>query len=442
VFADGQLVGGRLHDLQRQEGWNQYFMALAQFETRLALANDPDDTNPIYKELYDKIMQPAIREIGDEYPAWAADFAYTQTRDLPWTNRNINLLRSVFSQPLWAETAAGKALAEYFANVDPWRERMYRGNLAWDSNGAAPIRRQYDELILELRNRYGEDFSIIYDTWLEGDLQYGKQRRNVQNRELPERWILHHQVPWEEAWAEARNQAFSEFTSDVDQRAAFLKMRRLSLRALRIEERTGFNPQEERWQELNRDQKQQERLEMSMKPYVFMSPWERRKLRIATSEATEELWASVEQMKLEVYESIDANPNTDPRVFWDQYNIEIEKIMKENPVFAREIRRNQTWAMALFKTLPQVHKRWFDEGREADAWRELQILTEGIHDVFHNAEFVDEDEYRRVRNYVGEWIDEWRDWSPSFDKHYAYLQGLAGESLLDLFVPEFWWIKA
>lgn len=446
---DGEFLGGRLYELQRQQGWAEAHAVLAQYEVQQSLAG-PDISTSEERELKAKYLTPYIKQIKEEFPAFAKDWDFTQTERDPFLNRNMDIIRHVIQLPLWKDTRWAESMREYFAWRDPVAAKMLNRNISWDSNAAAGIRDEHEQLVNRLTREFGDDFTIAYNTWLQNDLEFGATRRDIEARQVPQHWITRFQEPWEREWAAAQDLAFGGYSTPEQQKAGFAKMRALALQAYNIEDRakarwpdvtTSLNPIERHYLELNPTQRKEAALNAAITPYVFLNKYQRQKvLKVKTTDANEDLWMQVERMKLDVYRDIVGMSDEQQHNRWEQFNHDIDNLVAEHPGFKVELHRNHTWGWTLWKVLPQLKPNWYS-GKSGKAWTAIEEVTKGMRKVFERADFVDDSEFDKAKRIFTDYVNEWRDYSPDFDRQWSYLQGVSGESLYDFLIPELWWIR-
>lgn len=301
----------------------------------------------------------------------------------------------------------------------------------------------YKNLIKDLKAKYGEDFTIPFQTFLEGRHLHDVTTSGMEHVAglSPEYQQIYD--GWKQRWLDAGSMI--EHASGDDRRAreqrGYIERARLALEADQIADRFGdpkLNPQYIWYHdELNVAERREVKLNTAIKPYVFLTSFERREiLGFDTSDDVEKAWVKIAQLRMQTERSIANNPDQRDH-FWDQYNREVENIISVTPGMQAQKKYNRDWTWSLRHSLPQT----WTQGHEGQAWHNLFQFSQDLDKVFHQADFVDDTEFQRVKNIMFDYIRELKGYSPDFKAHYNLLEGLGyGPGLIDTFLDPYWYL--
>jgi hypothetical protein len=196
----------------------------------------------------------------------------------------------------------------------------------------------------------------------------------------------------------------------------------------------GLNPQDVWWQTQTRHEQADTTLRVAQKPYVFLTTFERQEiLGIKTTPVVEKTFIRIAEAKVEVNKAIDNGMDTSTA--WGHFDEWVKKEVLPVPGMRKAIKQAHGFGFALFRNIP---KEW-QGGVEGDAWKAIQEGANAIHQAFINKEFVDDETFRRVKVAFGQYIDEWKEYSPDFKDHVNELRDLSGDQLVEVLLPELWW---
>lgn len=436
VMQGDRVTGGRAAEYLRNQGWEEFYTIESTFRAKLK-ATGTSEGDQGYEALKERWRDRPLEQLQKQNLIWANDY---QLHEVPFLDETLNKLRTVMDLPIWRDTEMGKALHDYFAVADPMRQTMYDNNItALDTASAEELGldKQYKDLTTMLEERYPNTWPYLERYWLGDDFKnIDTHRDDVLKRVGADtQWVKKVLTPWEQRW-NAAGRRITDADTQTEESAAFLELNRLSLQAQRLGSGPGgINPQELWWETQTLHEQSDTRMRVAQKPYVFLTTFERRNiLGIETSNAVEKAFITIGEAKVTVNRAIDNG--ADASTVWGKFDDWVKKEIYPVPGMRKAIKQAHGFGFALFRNIP---KEW-QQGTEGDAWKAIKQAANNIHEAFRGAEFVDDEEFRKVQVVFGEYISQWEDYSPDFKDHVNYLREISGDQLNEVLMPELWWI--
>ncbi len=461
VMLGDQLIGGRAYDLFRRQGWDEYF-AIQDGFARVLMAHGVMEGDTGYEGLKDLYLDKPLANLTAHNLPFANDY---NLHDTTFTDLNLAKLRKLATLPVWRDTMMAKAILDYNKERDDIFGIMFKNNINGLQAAGEYTRDavrlgldvRWEGLLTDLEGRYGDTWNYLWNFWLKGDLQDVDTRGEklvqravmaVMEPSTPveqiesqaQSYLDDYLTPWEQEWR-STGDAIDAAKGDTEKSAAFLARARLSMKAMKIARETGINPQDLWWQGLKPTEKEEYQLRAAMRPYVFLSAFERRtELGFNTSAAVEKAFLVIAEAKLAVNEAIDNG--ADSADTWAQFDKWVKTEILPIKGMPREVERAHAFGYSLFKTLPGQWR----EGTEGEAWDAMQNAAENIRAAFLSTgsatadPYVSSADFRAVKVALEDYVREWADYSPEFKDHVEYLQDLSSDTLVALLMPELWWV--
>jgi hypothetical protein len=428
----------RITELQRQRGWQAYFAARHAFD---AATEGLDEDSGSYAR-YRRTLDDSIAEIAALNPAWEVDKYTLEIRD-PALDDNLRRIRSALANsPILTETEFGRTMTQYLVVRDEIEAEMDRYDIdSLTSSGAKMLKldKRYETLVMESRAA-SEDFSRAYDLWLSTDLRTNVEtKRDEWIREnVKPKYLTTVLQPWEEEW-ERRQDEFSKAVRATDQARAGLAMREWALQAVELGKKHGINPQEAWWNTKTEAERLRLRFSTSMKPYVFLSPFEKTEiLGLESSGEAEQLLVEIARDRLRTQEAARkakaAGDGDRERELWKAHDAFAANLGKTNKALAEELQRQRKWGYGFFSALPQA----WSEGPTgaATAWRQIDEFVATAQKLFDQHDINSYDEgYEQTKVAFEDWVVEWVNYSELFRGQWEFLDSLNQDRLVDVLFP-------
>lgn len=460
-LADGtrrpRTPGERVKMLGERLGWQRYFVAVADHEAMLAASDiDPDSQEASVLKL--KYLQPELDAIAEDYPAWEVSFNEIEKEDILVDDRLALLRNMLESSPLLAGTDMGRGIREYLTFRDEITAEMTRQDIdSIDMTLAQDLglTERWETRVAEIRERY-PDAAIVIDEWLDRDLRTSLDTdRDKYIRSLPDDYIKNTWLPWIQRFNDVEDRTFGRTVAGTPQRSkGYYRMYQLSAEAEAIEKQTGINPQEVLFNSLSGGEQRQEVLRTAMRPYVFLTPFERETiLGLPVSEESQPAWAKMQKAQLQRDKALQGASSDQRRQIHEQFEAQVNALQKDNPAFAKEWGQGEQWGYGLFHVLygDARFEKWVEEpdyrkvmknpdkyAPEAQGWAFLQDAVTNFRKVMAENDINSyDDRYRHAKEDISAWWQDWLQFSPALAEHWSYLDNLyLRGDLIDIMFPE------
>lgn len=434
----------RITEDQRRQGWEAYF-ALKEAYDGATAGLDPDDPKVI---LLRTEFEQGMVEIGTLLPEWEQDKANLTLYD-PQIDNNLRVLRGVIAKSeIFRGTEVGKMAENYLKERDLIEADLKAFDIDSINSSTAEklgLTKRYDKLVEE--SKKSEDFAFLYEKMLDGDLRRVKQtQRDIYQgtiiAEKGPRWVKTTLGPWTQEHQALIKAATDAGPRGVDQSRAFLALRTYEATATEFTVKYGVNPLEVSWRSQTEYERQRRTLAASLKPYVFLTPFEKETvLGLKVSPEAEAIWleAAKERLRATVV-ARDAEKRGDDdakKAAWESYDGWLRAQTKKSKAFATEFARSRKWGYTFFSHIP---KEWTTGKTDAAvAWQYVESFIGQVYDGVEKTRINSyDDSYGQTKIIFEDWIADLYDDSELFKGQWTYLQSVSGGTLVDDLFPPTW----
>lgn len=380
----------------------------------------------------------ALKQLRDMYPG--ADQRIAQAERVGVDMKTMGQLHELLKTPIARSTELGQATWKYMQGAQEILEKMYENNV-YDLETSAAYELGLKEDVYELEQEVLEQhpsFSRVKDLFFDDFFS----NVPVEKSELESKIS-----PDEEAAVYRYDKKFSEYwtasidTVDPDKKKPFYqKMRRLSYGSY-FED--PINTQE-LWGEYVLGQENLKEYERGarVRPYAFMSVYDRKLLGIPTNRAAERRWLQVGELELDIARITAANPNAATGDLYEQRDRYVREYMKESKVFAQQVKQANIWGYAFFNKNP-----WVDGDTDAArAWRAFEKSISNAQgeadrlEMFGEHDFNEKNkaQYVTMKQEISAHVESLMEYSGIFERQWRAADEAYGGDLIDYFIPEYY----
>ena len=181
------------------------------------------------------------------------------------------------------------------------------------------------------------------------------------------------------------------------------------------------------------------RLSTAVKPYVFLTAFERREiLGVETSDEVEDRVDRDRPGPVETERASPSNPERQGRSCGTSTTVRREHAFDTSPACRRNGQRNRNWTWGLenndARRLGSAVRRAM-RGRTCSSSHTTSVRRSTRRTTWMTRSSS------RVKNLMFDYIDELKQYDPNFKDHYNLLEGLGyGPGLIDTFIDPYWYL--
>lgn len=346
-------------------------------------------------------------------------------------------LYEVLQSPIARSTELGRATWQYLKGAQEILDDMYANNI-YDMDTADADALGLKTRAYELEQEVLADhptFSRVHDLFFKDFFSNQPVRKNE---------LLDDLTPADRNAALEYDKKFSKYwtasidTVNPDERApSYQKMRRLSYGSF-YEDPVNTQKLWAKYVLGDENLKIYER-GARVRPYVFMSVFDRKLLGIQTNKAAEQRWLQVGELELDITRIRAANPNAPVGELYAQRDRYVRQYMKESKVFAKQVKMANTWGSGFFHKNP-----WLNDDTDAGrAWGAFQLSIENAQKEADRLGMTGEEDfddqkkamYINMKQEIAKHVESLQEYSGVFTRQWAALDEEYGGNLIDYFIP-------
>lgn len=412
------------------------------------LNNNPDITSSsATMRFLEAEYQQRLADLNTLYPG--AQQRYNTQNSLGVNPQQLDAIRSqVLNNPAVLATDMGRATHQFVNGVDKIMAKMQdRGLETLDSYEAYDLKQEAYDLKDRVMLEHPQSVRVmdmLFDGYFSQD--YIEQAASLKKEKFLEKvgndptfWDT--MMKYDQQWGKSFRLA-NEALDDAQAAPHWLKLRKLSMSDFR---QRGFSAQVTRWKYFLTDtQKDSETMSARLRPYVYLSEFDKRSiLNISTSAAAEKMWTRIGEMDVRIAKIRDRNPEADTQALYAERDKLIKQLSGSSSLFRKQVAQANTWGFSFFHDNPWLN----GNDRSSEAWNVLvkgtvenfQTIADnrkmtGIHDFDSSNKVI----YSNMRNVLQEKVQEGFQLSAKFKREWTYAEREYGGDLLEYFLPEWY----